>query len=55
MAINNAKNAGLLSIQILGIKYPDIRDKVKKYKEKMKSEVTVKAERLETIGYYDYL
>jgi 5-(carboxyamino)imidazole ribonucleotide mutase len=55
VAINNAKNAGLLSIQILGIKYPEIRDKLKKYKEVMKTEVTVKAEKLETIGYNDYL
>lgn len=55
VAINNAKNAGLLSAQILGIKYPDIRDQIKKYKGKMKSEVTTKAEKLEAIGYNDYL
>ncbi|NLU11355.1 MAG: 5-(carboxyamino)imidazole ribonucleotide mutase [Tepidanaerobacter acetatoxydans] len=55
VAINNAINAGLLAAQILGIKYAAIRDHIKKYKENMKSEVTAKAERLETIGYNDYL
>lgn len=55
VAINNAINAGLLAAQILGIKYAVIRDHIKKYKENMKSEVTAKAERLETIGYNDYL
>ncbi|WP_213973823.1 AIR carboxylase family protein, partial [Tepidanaerobacter acetatoxydans] len=55
VAINNAINAGLLAAQILGIKYTAIRNHIKKYKENMKSEVTAKAERLETIGYNGYL
>ncbi|MDI3481657.1 MAG: 5-(carboxyamino)imidazole ribonucleotide mutase [Tepidanaerobacteraceae bacterium] len=51
VAINNAKNAGLLAAQILSIKYPDIREKVKKYRQNMKSEVEKKAEKLaETIA-----
>ncbi|MDD4569616.1 MAG: 5-(carboxyamino)imidazole ribonucleotide mutase [Tepidanaerobacteraceae bacterium] len=54
VAINNAKNAGLLSVQILGIKYPAIRDKIKKYKKKMDSDVSTKAERLESMGYDKY-
>ncbi|SNR78176.1 5-(carboxyamino)imidazole ribonucleotide mutase [Desulfurobacterium atlanticum] len=55
VAINNAKNAGLLAVQILGNKYPEIREKVKKYKSSMKSQVEAKAQTLEKIGYVEYL
>jgi 5-(carboxyamino)imidazole ribonucleotide mutase len=55
VAINNAKNAGLLAAQILGVKYPEIREKVKAYKQKMKAQVESKAEKLETMGYMAYL
>ncbi len=55
VAINNARNAGILAAEILGVKYPEIREKVKKYKEKMREEVEKKAERLESIGYEKYL
>ncbi len=37
-----AKNAGILAAQILGIKFPHIREKVKEYKEKMAQEVLEK-------------
>lgn len=48
MAIGNdgAKNAGILAAQILGIKYPEIRERVKRYKEKLVKEVEKKAEGL---------
>jgi len=39
VAINNAKNAGILAAQILGIKYPEIRERVIQFKERLKSEV----------------
>ncbi len=55
VGINNAQNAGLLSAQIIGIKDTDIRNKIKKYKNNMKAEVSAKAEKLETVGYHDYL
>nr|1O4V_A Chain A, phosphoribosylaminoimidazole mutase PurE [Thermotoga maritima] len=55
VAINNAKNAGILAASILGIKYPEIARKVKEYKERMKREVLEKAQRLEQIGYKEYL
>ncbi|MCD5384210.1 5-(carboxyamino)imidazole ribonucleotide mutase [candidate division WOR-3 bacterium] len=42
VAINNAKNAAILAAQILGIKYPEIRKKVKQYKENMRKEVEEK-------------
>lgn len=49
VAINNAKNAGILAAEILGIKYPEIREKVKQYKEKLRKMVEKKAENLEKI------
>lgn len=55
VAINNAKNAGILAAEILGIKYPEIRKKVAEYKEQMKTEVEGKAARLENMGYERYL
>ncbi len=55
VAINNAKNAGILAAEILGIKYPKIRGKVKQYKEKLKKEVKEKAKKLEAVGYKKYL
>jgi 5-(carboxyamino)imidazole ribonucleotide mutase len=54
VSINNAKNAGLLALEILGIKYTTIREKIKKYKDTMKTEVTSKAKRLEATGYKNY-
>lgn len=47
VAINNAKNAGILAAQILGIKYKDIRDKIKRYKKKLEKSVLEKATALE--------
>jgi len=55
VAINNAKNAGLLAAQILGAKFPEIREKLRDYKKKMEFEVEAKAHKLETLGYGAYL
>lgn len=55
MAINNAKNAGILAAQILGVKYPDIRQKVADYKKSLKEKVEEKAQKLEQLGYKKYL
>jgi len=55
VAINNAKNAGILAAEILGIKYPRIRAKIKRHKEKLEIEVKRKANKLEKIGYRKYL
>ncbi|SDH02249.1 5-(carboxyamino)imidazole ribonucleotide mutase [Fervidobacterium changbaicum] len=55
VAINNARNAGLLAISILGVKYPDLREKLKAYKERMRQEVVEKACELERLGYLEYL
>lgn len=55
VAINNAKNAGLLAAQIIGVKYPKIRDHVKQYKHKLEQIVHDKAQNLETMGYKKFL
>ncbi|MDI6779779.1 MAG: 5-(carboxyamino)imidazole ribonucleotide mutase [Bacteroidota bacterium] len=51
VAINNAKNAGILAAQILGIKYKDIRDKIKRYKKKLEKSVLAKATGIEKKQY----
>ncbi|PLV59175.1 5-(carboxyamino)imidazole ribonucleotide mutase [Thermotoga sp. KOL6] len=55
VAINNAKNAGILAASILGIKYPDVAAKVKEYKKKMKERALQKAKKLEELGHSKYL
>ncbi|MGC8966511.1 MAG: 5-(carboxyamino)imidazole ribonucleotide mutase [Caldimicrobium sp.] len=55
VAINNAKNAGLLAIQILSLKYPELKEKLKKYRAQMKEEVIEKGEKLKTLGFRKYL
>lgn len=55
VAINGAKNAGILGAEILGVKDQGIRDKIKKYKENLQREVEAKANKLEDIGYKEYL
>ncbi len=47
VAINNAKNAGLLAIQILALHEVHLSHALTKYKEKMKTEVLKKAEVVE--------
>jgi 5-(carboxyamino)imidazole ribonucleotide mutase len=55
VAINNAKNAGILAEQILGTHQTEIAEKLADYKEKMKAEVEKKAKIVENgrkkIGY----
>ena len=55
MAINGAKNAGLLAVEILGVADEGLRQKVREYKQKLAQEVEAKATRLETIGWRAYL
>lgn len=42
VAINGSENAALLAIQILGGKYPELKQKMHEYKEKMKQSVEEK-------------
>lgn len=55
MAINGAKNAGLLAVEILGVADPTFRQKIREYKKKLAQEVEDKASRLEAIGWRAYL
>ncbi len=55
VAINGAKNAGILAASILGAGDAETRDAVRRYKEQMKAEVTAKAEKLEDLSYEQYL
>ncbi|MEN3202624.1 MAG: 5-(carboxyamino)imidazole ribonucleotide mutase [Atribacterota bacterium] len=47
VAINGARNAGILAAEILGIKYPEIRERVRQYKESMRKNVEAKAQEIE--------
>jgi 5-(carboxyamino)imidazole ribonucleotide mutase len=55
VAINGAKNAGLLALQILGTSNKELRDKYKNYKEEMSETVEKIAKEVETTGYEEYL
>ncbi len=55
VAINNAKNAGLLAASILATSDENIAKKLKNYRENLKNMVLEKAEKLEKLGYQKYL
>ncbi|MFZ5590464.1 MAG: 5-(carboxyamino)imidazole ribonucleotide mutase [Bacillota bacterium] len=55
VAVNGARNAGILAAQMLGIKYEEIRQKILAYKEKLARQVQAKSERLAQIGVDAYL
>lgn len=43
VAVNGGKNAGILAAQIIAIKYPDIREKLKQFKTKMAEDAAKKS------------
>lgn len=47
VGINNARNAAILATQILGVKYPEMREKVKEYKGKLQEKVEEMVRRVE--------
>ncbi len=55
VSVNGGKNAGLLAATILGAGDLEIRKRVSEYKKNLESEVIAKAEKLEAIGYEEYL
>jgi 5-(carboxyamino)imidazole ribonucleotide mutase len=55
MAINGARNAGILACQILGTKDSDIARRVERYKRELSSGVLKKVRRLEKSGINRYL
>lgn len=55
MAINGARNAGIMAAQMLAISNPDLAQKVQDFKKGLEQEVLKKAEKLEAQGFEDYL
>ncbi|VXD15152.1 5-(carboxyamino)imidazole ribonucleotide mutase [Planktothrix paucivesiculata] len=54
VAIGNAKNAGLLAVQILASHDPELLQKVQDYRENLKQSVLEKQHRLDQVGYREY-
>lgn len=54
VALNGAKNAGILAAQIIGTSRTEVMENIISYKEKLKAEVFRKIEKLEKKGYEDY-
>ncbi len=55
VAIGNAKNAGLLAVQILATHQPQLLDLVQQYRQSLKDSVMEKQARLDQLGYQEYL
>jgi len=55
VAVNGAKNAGLLAVQILAVRENALRARFKAYRGSMKKEVLAKNARLGKIGFEKYL
>lgn len=55
VAINGAKNAGILAAQIIGSSDSDLRKKIAVYKNKLQNEVNQKSAKLQKVEYKQYL
>lgn len=55
VAIGNAKNAGLLAVQILATHQPELLQKVQEYRQSLSDSVVAKQAKLEQLGYERYL
>ncbi|XP_027164077.1 phosphoribosylaminoimidazole carboxylase, chloroplastic-like isoform X2 [Coffea eugenioides] len=55
VAINNATNAGLLAVRILGVRDLNLQTRMAQYLEDRRDEVLAKGEKLEEGGWEDYL
>ena len=55
VAINGGANAGILAAKILATSDAELLAKLKNYSEEMKNDVAKKADKLESIGYKEYL
>jgi 5-(carboxyamino)imidazole ribonucleotide mutase len=55
MAINGAKNAGILAAKMIGAHDADVQKRVIAFTDNMEATVLAKAEKLEEIGYKAYL
>ncbi|KAB2621402.1 phosphoribosylaminoimidazole carboxylase [Pyrus ussuriensis x Pyrus communis] len=55
VAVNNATNAGLLAVRILGVCDADLVSRMSQYQEDTRDEVLTKAEKLQKDGWESYL
>ena len=55
VAINGAKNAGILAATILAVSDEEMRLKIEDYKKTLAEQVTAKDEKLQDLGYEKYL
>lgn len=55
VAINGAKNAGILAIQILALSDETLSQKLEEFKKGLESSVMKKNEKLASLGYKNYL
>ncbi len=51
VAVDGAKNAGILAAQILAVRDPQLREKIKAYKQSLTQSVLEKVERIEGEGW----
>lgn len=55
VALNAAKNAGILAAQIMATHQPDLLNKILTFKRELSEQVAVKYEQLEQMGYEAFL
>ncbi len=55
VAINGGANAGILAAKMLAIGDDDLLSKINEYKESLKAGVMAKKEKIENIGYKEYM
>jgi 5-(carboxyamino)imidazole ribonucleotide mutase len=55
VAIGNAKNAGLLAVQILASHEPELLERVQQYRQHLAQSVLDKQAQLDKLGYQQYL
>lgn len=55
VAINGGTNAGILAARILAVSDQELLERLKAYSESLKNDVAAKAEKLDKIGYKEYL
>ncbi len=55
VAIDGAQNAGILAAKMLAIGNPELLKKIEDYKEELKAGVMAKKEKIESVGYKEYM
>ena len=55
VAIGGGANAGILAAKILATSDPELLERLKAYSEEMKRDVEAKAEKLDELGYREYM